>query len=143
MTSKKLSLESDMKKTETAGKGIGLSGLIGENLRRNIWLLLLGMVVMLFAYPVNMGMQMSYYSGRIAQSSLVGNSERVISYTKEMAESANRVLTGEYSFLFIIVFVAAVLCALGLFGWVFNKNKVDFYNSQPITRKKRFLSKIK
>ena len=140
MTSKKLSLESDMKKTETAGKGIGLSGLIGENLRRNIWLLLLGMVVMLFAYPVNMGMQMSYYSGRIAQSSLVGNSERVISYTKEMAESANRVLTGEYSFLFIIVFVAAVLCALGLFGWVFNKNKVDFYNSQPITRKKRFLS---
>ena len=97
-------------------------------------------VVMFFAYPVNMGMQMSYCAGRVREAKLEGDTKLAAEFLEDMAVRANRVLTGEYSFLWIIVFVAAVLCAVGIFGWCYNKNKVDFYNSQPVTRSRRFWS---
>ncbi len=140
MTSKKLSLENDMKKSESSKNTIGFFSLVRESLRTDLWLLLLGIVVMFFAYPVNMGMQMSYCAGRVREAKLEGDTKLAAEFLEDMAVRANRVLTGEYSFLWIIVFVAAVLCAVGIFGWCYNKNKVDFYNSQPVTRSRRFWS---
>ena len=139
MTSKRSSLENSGR-TPQKTKAVSFLSLVSENLRRNLWLTIVGMTVMLFAYPVNMGMQMSYYSGKAGEKTRAADFAAAAGFREDMTEAANRILGGEYSLLWLIISVAAVLCALGMFGWLYNKNKVDFYNSQPVSREKRFLS---
>lgn len=56
MTLKSLSSENNMKNQK---RGISFAELIKQNIRGNLWLVLLAFLVMLFNYPVNMALQLS------------------------------------------------------------------------------------
>lgn len=141
------------KKEKRTGTG-SIPALIRENISCNIAVLWLGLVVMLFNYPVNLALRLSDLS---AQSETVATSISVESYSGSMngptsvfvagktdslaaafTSSANQVLDGSKTLLSIIIIVAAALCAVSMFRYLFSRKAVDFYHSQPVTRSKRF-----
>ena len=88
MTSKRSSLENSGR-TPQKTKAVSFLSLVSENLRRNLWLTIVGMTVMLFAYPVNMGMQMSYYSGKAAEKTRAADFAAAAGFREDMTEAAN------------------------------------------------------
>lgn len=124
--------------------------LIRENIHYNIGLLWLGLVIMLFNYPVNLALQLSNLDSSTVvsystQSSMGGASqvftaEKVPGFSENAVRIANRVLDGSYTVIAAIVVAAAILCAWGMFRYLFQKPMTDFYNSQPIRRGTRFFA---
>lgn len=168
MTSKSLSSENktaEKNVKQKARQGAAFSALVAQNLKNNIWLILLGFVIMLFNYPVNMALRLSQITSRferfgfivrtesvsttLSETGGIGGAdgpasvfmaEKVGEYGKALSDAANRVLCGSDTLIFVIAAVAAVLCAAGMFRNVYSKQQTDLYQSLPVARGKRFFA---
>ena len=107
-----------MEKTKTSGR---VSGFIRYTLNissKQLWLLVLWSVFLLFAYPIAMAMGANSY----------------INHTAERIDSA---LISTTTMLWYILPVLAFVFSHG-FGYLNSRSKLDFYHSQPVTRTKLF-----
>ena len=107
-----------MEKTKTPGR---VSGFIRYTLNissKQLWLLVLWSVFLLFAYPIAMAMGANSY----------------INHTAERIDSA---LISTTTMLWYILPVLAFVFSHG-FGYLNSRSKLDFYHSQPVTRTKLF-----
>ena len=161
MTSKSLSSEN---KKHT---GISMGALIRQGLRGHMALLLLGLVVMLFNYPVNLAMRLTETSrnftglevvheaasaaaveqealstigGADGPTSIFVAEKQVETLAGRLTEEANQVLLGNATLIPLIVGVAALLCAFSMFRWTYSRRQTDFYQALPVSRGKRFLA---
>lgn len=106
--------------TETKSTG-RVSGFIRYTLNissKQLWLLVLWSVFLLFAYPIAMAMGANSY----------------INHTAERIDSA---LISTTTMLWCLLPVAAFVFSHG-FGYLNSRSKLDFYHSQPVTRTKLF-----
>lgn len=106
--------------TETKSTG-RVSGFIRYTLNissKQLWLLVLWSVFLLFAYPIAMAMGANSY----------------INHTAERIDSA---LISTTTMLWYILPVLAFVFSHG-FGYLNSRSKLDFYHSQPVTRTKLF-----
>lgn len=131
--------------------GGSLISMIRENLHYNLGTLLLGLLVMLFNYPLLMALSLSDIKHNMdelmmsstAISNAAGNeitviAEKITDYELRMSSTANELLSGMTGLMAFIVPVAAILCARAMFNYLMQRPTVDFYFSQPISRTKRF-----
>lgn len=159
MTSKSLSSENKNQKSSALG------ALILQNLRSHMALLLLGLVVMLFNYPVNLGMRLTearqeymvngylpeaeaaemtavsaetVIGGADGPTSIFVAEKAVKTLPEAMREITNGVLLGPNTLIPLIVGVAAILCAFSMFRYLYSKRQTDFYQALPVSRGKRF-----
>ena len=123
--------------------------MIKEDLHYNLGTLLLGLLVMVFNYPINLALQLSELKDRMdsymvtTEMSWDGPSsfvvaEKITDLGERMTRTTNMVLCGTGGLLALIIPVAAVLCARCMFHYLMQKSTVDFYMSEPISRQKRF-----
>lgn len=106
--------------TETKSTG-RVSGFIRYTLNissKQLWLLVLWSVFLLFAYPIAMAMGANSY----------------INHTAERIDSS---LISTTTMLWYILPVLAFVFSHG-FGYLNSRSKLDFYHSQPVTRTKLF-----
>ncbi len=133
---------------------VSFFGMIREDLHYNIGTLLLGLLVMVFNYPINLALQLSDLRTRMENAIALTSTEiaaadgptsvfvaeKTRDYALRMTDAANRVLDGTGGLMAIIVPVAAVLCARCMFSYLMNRSTVDFYLSQPVSRTRRFFA---
>lgn len=97
---------------------------MAENLKRRLWPLVLFIIVTLFAYPVGLAMslnnQISYQSDKLTLIRTAAHFMGMNTITMALASAC-----------------AAVSAVQG-FSYLYHKNKVDMYQSQPVSAKRRF-----
>lgn len=128
-------------------------GLIRENIHESIGVLWLGLVVMLFNYPVNLALQLSSLRQSFQQTGAVTFTkqlseqdpsvsvffaEKTPDFMKEAKALSRHVLDGSQTLIYFIIVAAALLCAYAMFRYLFRKTMVDYYHSQPFKRAFRF-----
>ena len=155
--------EADRNRENTGKKpsGISMRGLISQSIRGNLWLVFLGLLVMLFNYPVNMAMQLSSVrqhferdgyvvtTGQLSDPTVIGGAdgptsifiaEKSTEFSGKMTETANQILLGNHTLLVLVIIVAAALCAFAMFRYLYQRSQVDFYHSLPVSRTRRFFA---
>jgi len=95
-----------------------------ENLKRRLWPLILFLIVTLFAYPIGLAMtlnnQISYHSDK---TTLIRTAAHYM---------------GMNELTMILASVCAAVSAIQGFSYLYHRNKVDMYQSQPVSSKRRF-----
>lgn len=101
-------------------------------LQRRLWLIAAVSVYYLLYYPVATVMLISRANERARMQAL---SEYRLTLQKLHTVSGWLGLRG--SFLFVAALLGIVIALQG-YSWLFNQEKIDFYESQPMSRKSRF-----
>lgn len=96
--------------------------LLKQECLRTIWAGGIFSIALIFALPVSMALQLGQYGKKMA-----GMPENFL--LEFMAQNGQ---------LFGMIFVMAAAAALLEFGYLFNRSKVDFYHSMPISRGMQF-----
>ncbi len=139
------------KKSLTHAGTVSLPAMIRENLHYNLGTLLLGLLVMVFNYPINLALNLSdiknsmdtFMTTQVTDTNgptSIFMVEKISDYARRMTAAANNVLSGEGSLILVIVPVAAILCARCMFNYLMSRSTVDFYLSEPVSRTKRFFA---
>ena len=107
-----------MEKTKTSGR---VSGFIRYTLNissKQLWLLVLWSVFLMFVFPITMSMNAN-------------------SYTRDISDRISYMMTQITTMLWYILPIPAFVFSHG-FGYLNSRSKLDFYHSQPVTRTKLF-----
>lgn len=104
-----------------------------ENLKRRISMIVITGLVFFLAYPVNLLMSLSKYTGEPAG---YYSAEEI---AKGQLETVNNILGYNYLSIFLFAALAGII-ALGGFSYLHKKTKVDFYHSMPVSATKRFFT---
>ena len=107
-----------MEKTKTPGR---VSGFIRYTLNissKQLWLLVLWSVFLMFVFPITMSMNAN-------------------SYTRDISDRISYMMTQITTMLWYILPIPAFVFSHG-FGYLNSRSKLDFYHSQPVTRTKLF-----
>ena len=107
-----------MEKTKTSGR---VSGFIRYTLNissKQLWLLVLWSVFLMFVFPITMSMNAN-------------------SYTRDISDRISYMMTQITAMLWYILPIPAFVFSHG-FGYLNSRSKLDFYHSQPVTRTKLF-----
>lgn len=109
-------------------------GLVRENLRRNIWAVILSALGFFFVLPLPVAM--------VVQRSLseVGGTFTRLNALEEASAGVQNILGMDNFFVKLGVVIMALLCGVALFNYLHSRQKVDFYHSLPISRSKLFLT---
>ena len=95
--------------------------LMKEDLRQQLWCIVLSCIVFLLPLPIYVGMMLS-------------NDHGVFDITRELAGTMGR----ENFWLIMVTVFGALICAVSGFGYLFSKKKVDFFHSLPVKRERLF-----
>ena len=99
-----------------------LSCLLKQEFLRKFWMEGVAIIALMFALPVQMALKLGRYQGA-------------------MAEMPDGILFGfmlQNKMLLGVIFLLSISMALVEFGYLFQRNKVDFYHSLPISRTMHF-----
>ncbi len=104
-----------------------------ENNKRRIWLWIVSELLWLFYYPVGMAMLMSRKMEHNRLDGLTGEAARM-----RLTEAAGGWLGGSRIMMALLVTVAAIICAIQGFSYLYSRKKVDLYHSVPVKKSRRF-----
>ena len=104
-----------------------------ENAKRRIWLLVVSILAFVVAIPTYTAMYLSV----ISQREILIEQNRV---KDSMYEFATGMYSGSNVLIFIMVGAFAVACGIQGFSYLYDRNKIDFYNSKPVKAVTRFFS---
>lgn len=106
------------------------SSLLREDIKAKMWLVLMNTVIMFFNFTMVMAIQV----------------QRVVEYMKGSTYSYKEAINvlsyyigGENRATMFVTLLMACAAAFSQFGYLYQKEQVDFYHSLPIRRQKRFL----
>ncbi len=102
-----------------------------ENGKRRIWLLVVSLLVFVLAIPTFVAMEIS----ALSQDEYLIEEGRV---AKELYQFADGMYSSSNVFLFILVAMFAVASAIQGFSYLYDRNKIDFYHSKPVSAATRF-----
>ncbi|MFI3212632.1 MAG: DUF6449 domain-containing protein [Eubacteriales bacterium] len=108
---------------------------IRENSKRRIWVIAILSLMFFFYFPVFIGLSASSYTSQL-ESASVDSRTWIQARMSVMFEST----IGISEVGIIFVGIAAVICALQGFSYLYNKKKVDFYHSLPVSKNRRFVT---
>ena len=97
--------------------------LLKQEIVRKIWGEGIVMIALIFSLPVKMALELSQYSQNIS----------------EMPDSVLLDFIVQNEILLALLFCLGAFIALMEFGYLFNRSKVDFYHSLPVSRTMQFL----
>ena len=105
-----------------------------ENMKRRNWVFWLGFLTFLFYFPGYLVLSLnnirSGYEGVTDSASLIRMQERM--------DETVEVLFLLNGFMPVLIIGLAILIGMQGFVYLHNKRQVDFYHSQPVSRKRRF-----
>lgn len=106
------------------------SSLLRQDIKSKLWLVLLNTIIMFFNFTMVMAIQVQ----RVAEYIKGGN------YThQEVIDILTYYIGGENRTTIFVTLLMASAAAFSQFGYLHQKEQVDFYHSLPIRRQKRFL----
>lgn len=106
-----------------------------ENNRRRIWLWVVSGLVWFFYYPVGMAIVMSRSKNNLNLYLTTYTAQEAKEYL--VMNATNWIGIDAISLL--LVSIAAILCAMQGFSYLYSKKKVDFYHSVPVKKSGRFV----
>lgn len=95
--------------------------LMKEDLRQQLWCIVLSCIVFLLPLPIYVGMMLS-------------NDHGLYDITLDLAGAMSK----ENFWLIMVTVFGALVCAVSGFGYLFSKKKVDFFHSLPVKRERLF-----
>lgn len=108
-----------------------------ENAKRRIWLLVVSLLLFVLAIPIYTGMNISIISkGEYLMQHLI----EPIQLKEELYRFASNIYSPSNLGLLFLVGVFAVVSAIQGFSYLYDRKKIDFYNSKPVKASERFFS---
>lgn len=106
------------------------SSLLKEDIKTKMWLVLVNVILLFLNFPVVMAMQVQNVARYV----------RAGQCTKEQAvDRLAYYIGGENKAAILLTLLIACVTAVAQFGYLYQKNQVDFYHSLPLRRQKCFL----
>lgn len=110
-------------------KGLFDFGLVGQIIRRNIWLPVLALIGFVLALPV--------------VTAIAGESIDLLLSTEErLTDMANDITKIQQFLVSAIIMVGALLAAGSMFRYLHVRRQIDFYHSLPVRREKFFVCNV-
>lgn len=109
--------------------------LMKENLKRRLWVVALLSLYFFFAFPVWTAMLISDYMG---PDIWAGSAEYIAAVKTDVLERFlgwNSIGSGG---MVVMMTLFAIICAVSGFSYLFSRQKVDFFHSQPVRREMLF-----
>lgn len=98
--------------------------LMREELKRRIWLISLGFLVLFFAMPVGLALQVGDWAMRA----------QIENVTMDYLFAMYNDFGTSNELIYFIIIIAAVICASSSFSHLHSKRKTDLYHSIPVNR---------
>ena len=106
------------------------SSLLKEDIKTKMWLVLVNIILLFLNFPVVMAMQVQNFAEHVKMGA----------YTRgDAVERLTYYIGGENMGTILLTVLIACVTGVAQFGYLYQKNQVDFYHSLPIRRQKYFL----
>lgn len=106
------------------------SSLTKEDMKAKLWLILMSIILMFLNFPIVMAVRVERAAEFVKQG---------IYTHKQAVDTLVYYVGGENKGTRILTVLLACVAAISQFGYLYQRNQVDFYHSLPIRRQKRFL----
>lgn len=106
------------------------SSLMKEDMKVKLWLVLMSTILMFLNFPIVMAVMVERTAEFVKQG---------IYTHKQAVDTLVYYVGGENEGTRVLTVLLACVAAISQFGYLYQRNQVDFYHSLPIRRQKRFL----